>query len=213
MIFDMDGLMVDTEPLARAAWDAVLASYGRSVSDDLYRRMLGRRTSESARMVVADLGLDLPPDDLIGLKTDVFLSSIAGGAPPMPGLYPLLEAIEQRGLPWAVATSTPRPVAEHILGTLGVLSRLAALATGDEVTHGKPAPDIYLLAAARLGVVPGGCLALEDTPTGCQAAAAAGMCVVGVPGEWTDPAAFTCAFRLERSLVEVEAHLDQLLVR
>jgi HAD superfamily hydrolase (TIGR01509 family) len=211
IVFVMDGLMVDTEPLARAAWDEVLAPYGRAVSDDLYRRMLGRRTVESAGYVLDAFSLPLTADDLIARKTAVFLDSLNGGAPPMPGLFDLLGAIEARGLPWAVATSTPRPTAEIILGSLGVLDRLSALATGDEVAHGKPAPDIFLLAAGRLGVDPARCLALEDTPTGCTAAAAAGMRVIAVPGEWTDRAAFGCAFRVAGSLVDVARDLPDLL--
>jgi HAD superfamily hydrolase (TIGR01509 family) len=211
ILFDMDGLMVDTEPLARAAWDEVLAPYGYRVDDDLYRRMLGRRTRESAQHVLEAFALPLSADELIERKTAALLRRLNGGAPPMPGLFTLLDAVEARGLPWGVATSTPRPLAAHILGGLGVLGRLSALAAGDEVARGKPAPDIYLLAASRLGIAPGRCLALEDTPTGCAAAAAAGMRVVAVPGEWTDRAAFGCAFRVSPSLAEVAAGLDALL--
>jgi HAD superfamily hydrolase (TIGR01509 family) len=211
IIFDMDGLMVDTEPLARAAWDEVLAPYGHVVTDDLYRRMLGRRTVESARFVLEAFPLPLSADELIERKTAVMLGSLKGGAPPMPGLFDLLRAIESRGLPWAVATSTPRSTAEIILGSLGLLNRLSALATGNEVVHGKPAPDIYLLAAGRLGVEPARCLALEDTPTGCSAAAAAGIRVIAVPGEWTDRDAFGCATWVVGSLSEVASGLARYL--
>lgn len=213
IIFDMDGLMVDTEPLARAAWDAALAPFGHVVSDDLYTRMIGWRTLESAQMVLDDFpGLGLTRDEIIARKTAAFLQILERGVPVMPGLYDLLDAIERRDLPWGIATSTPRVLAENILGKLGVLSRLRALATGDEVIHGKPAPDLYLLAAARLGADPTRCLALEDTPIGCRAGAAAGLRVVAVPSEGNDPAAFTCAYRVLNSLVEVEAGLDGLLI-
>ncbi|MBP6788321.1 MAG: HAD-IA family hydrolase, partial [Candidatus Promineofilum sp.] len=126
-------------------------------------------------------------------------------------LFALLDEIEQRGLPWAVATSTPRAVAEIILGQLGVVGRYTALAAGDEVAHGKPAPDIFLLAAARLGVTPAACLALEDSAAGCAAAVAAGMRVVAVPTELTYGEPFAVAYRRYPSLVEVAAELDGLL--
>jgi len=213
----MDGLMVDTEPLARAAWERVVAPYGAKMTDDLYGRMLGRRTAESAQLVLDELRLPLPHAELVARKTDEFLASLAAGVPVMPGLWSLLDAVEARGLPWAVATSTPRPVAEIVLGKLSVAGRYAALAGGDEVVRGKPAPDIFLLAAARLGVAPLGCLALEDSAAGCAAAAAAGMRVVAVgegamrDGSGSVGASFACAHRRYPSLLEVAADLDTLL--
>jgi HAD superfamily hydrolase (TIGR01509 family) len=211
ILFDMDGLMVDTEPLARAAWERVVAPYGLNMTDELYGRMLGRRTHESAQLVLDALPLPLARDELVERKTALFLDSLAGGVPVMPGLWTLLDAIDARGLPWAVATSTPRAVAEIILTKLGVVGRYAALAAGDEVAHGKPAPDIFLLAAARLGVAPAACLALEDSAAGCAAAAAAGMRVVAVPTELTRDEPFAVAYRRYSSLAEVAAELDGLL--
>ncbi len=211
VLFDMDGLMVDTELLARAAWQRVVAPYGLTISDSVYERMLGRRTVESAQLVLDALPLPLSRDELVERKTAEFLLSLAGGVPAMPGLWELLERIEQSGLSWAVATSTPRPVAEIVLGKLGVVGRYMALACGDEVGHGKPAPDIFLLAAARLGVAPAACLALEDSAAGCAAAAAAGIRVVAVPTELTRHELFSCASARYPSLLHVAAHLDELL--
>ena len=212
VLFDMDGLMVDTEPLARAAWERVVAPYGATMTNDLYGRMLGRRTAESAQLVLDELRLPLPHDELVARKTDVFLDSLSAGVPVMPGLWALLSAVKARGLPWGVATSTPRSVAEVILGKLGVVGRYTALACGDEVARGKPAPDIFLLAAKRLGVAPVACLALEDSAAGCAAAAAAGMRVIAVgEGAMTDGAAFASAYRRYSSLVHVAADLDLLL--
>ena len=204
--------MVDTEPLARAAWEQVLAPYGHTMTDALYGRMLGRRTHESAQLVLDALLLPLLHDELVTRKTAVFLQSLNGGVPVMPGLFALLDEIERRGLPWAVATSTPRAVAEIILGKLGVVGHYGALAAGDEVAHGKPAPDIFLLAAARLGVAPAACLALEDSAAGCAAAVAAGVRVAAVgPAAMAGGALFATAYRCYPSLVDVAAELDRLL--
>jgi len=217
ILFDMDGLMVDTEPLARAAWERVLEPYGATMTDELYDRMLGRRTHESAQLVLDALPLPLARDELAARKTAVFLESLRGGVPVMPGLWSLFDAIDARGLPWGVATSTPRAVAEIILGKLGVAGRYAALACGDEVAHGKPAPDIFRLAAARLGVAPAACLALEDSAAGCAAAVAAGIRVAAVGATAATPVAangddpFARAYRRYPSLAEVAADLDELL--
>lgn len=212
VLFDMDGLMVDTETRSRAAWEQIAATYGRTVSDDLYGRMLGIRTSESAVLLRDALALPLDVDELIARKTAVFLADLdAHSVPVMPGLWALLDALAARRLPWAVATSTPRDVAAHILGRMGLAGRYGALAGGDEVARGKPSPELYLLAAARLGVDPAACLALEDTPIGCAAAAAAGARVLAVPTDMTRDAAFPCAYRVYPSLAEVVVDLDGLL--
>jgi pseudouridine 5'-phosphatase len=212
VLFDMDGLMVDTEPLARRSWERVAAAYGATMSDDLFQRMLGRRTVESARMVLDEIQLPLTLEELVERKTNEYLASLDGGVPAMPGLFALLDQLDARHIPWAVATSSPRSVAEIVLGKLGITERYHALAGGDEVAHGKPAPDIFLLAAERLGVSPEACLALEDTATGCVAAATAGARVIAVPTDLTRDEDFTCAHRRFRSLAEVAESLDELLV-
>ncbi|MFO7661666.1 MAG: HAD family phosphatase [Chloroflexota bacterium] len=211
VLFDMDGLMVDTEPLARRSWERVTADFGVTMSDELFNRMLGRRTVESAQMVLEELPIPLSPDELVERKTAEYLSSLDGSVPAMPGLWFLLDRLDRENIPWAVATSTPRAVAEIVLGKLGVDGRYQALACGDEVKHGKPAPDIFLLAAERLGVSPEACLALEDSATGCAAAATAGMRVIAVPAEFTAGGNFTCAYHVYPSLVEVAQDLSELL--
>jgi len=211
ILFDMDGLMVDTEPLARRSWEYVVTAYDAAMSDDLYGRMVGLRTSESARLVHAELALLLPVEELIARKTAAFLAALEEGVPVMPGLWTLLDRVEALGLRWAVATSTPRELAEIVLGKLGVAGRYGALAAGDEVAHGKPAPDLFLLAAERLGVAPAGCLALEDSGPGCAAAVAAGARVIVVPTEMTRHADFTGAYRRYASLADVATDLQTLL--
>lgn len=203
--------MVDTEPLARAAWERVVSPYGATIGDDLYGQMLGRRTAESAQLVLDALRLPVALEELVRRKTDEFLGSLEGGVPVMPGLWALLGRIEALGVPWGVATSTPRPVAQIILSKLGVAGRYRALACGDEVARGKPAPDIFLLAAARVGASPAACLALEDSAAGCTAAAAAGMRVAAVPTGLTRDEPFACAYRRYPSLVEVAVDLEALL--
>ncbi|MFO7540004.1 MAG: HAD family phosphatase [Chloroflexota bacterium] len=181
VIFDMDGLMVDTEPLSRQAWDMAIRPFGHSLDDTTYSRMVGLRGDESVQIVRQTFDLPLTAAALYEQKSAHYRRLRAEGIPVMPGLWSLLDAIEARHLPWAVATSSPRAQAEEVLGQLDLLSRCRAIVGGDEAPRGKPAPDIYLLAAERLNVAPNRCLALEDSLPGSQAAVAAGMSTVVVP--------------------------------
>jgi HAD superfamily hydrolase (TIGR01509 family) len=202
VIFDMDGLMVDTEPLSRRAWDEALRPFNLTLDDTTYQRMIGRRGDESVQIVLQTYDLPLTADALYRQKSAHYQQIRAQGVPVMAGLWPLLEAITMRQLPWAVATSSPRAHAEEILAQLNLSDQCRAIAAGDEVVRGKPAPDIYLLAAQRLGIAPERCLALEDSLPGSQAAVAAGMVTVVIPnGRF--PADFPHAHHVLPSLHEV----------
>ena len=211
IIFDMDGLMVDTEPLSRQAWDAVLDTFGYALSNEVYWQMIGRRSDESVQIAWSAYDLPLTAEELLRQKTALFEARLAQGIPLMPGLMPLQAEIARRQIPWAVATSSPRHHAEIILAQLALADSCRAIAGGDEVRQGKPAPDIYLLAAERLGIAPAHCLALEDSVPGSQAAVAAGMVTVAVPGGDRAAAEFAHAHYILPSLHEVLDHLDELL--
>ncbi|NLF63833.1 MAG: HAD family phosphatase [Chloroflexi bacterium] len=210
VIFDVDGLMVDSEPLSRQAWDEVLRDYDCSMDDLVYHRIVGQRTRDSARIVRDAYSLPLTADDLAAAKTARWEMIWRRGLPPMPGLMALHEELAARGVPWAVATSSPHLYAEAVLQQLGLAPTRGAVAAGDEVPHGKPAPDIYLLAAERLGIAPEQCLALEDSVPGARAAQAAGMCVVVVPNG-VPPERLEFADYVFRSLSDVAEQLDTLL--
>ena len=203
--------MVDTEPLARRAWDAVLGEYGYAMDDAVYTRMIGHRSDESGTMLLAAYPLPLSRDELVAEKTRRYRALFAHGVPVMPGLHELVTALAQRGIPWGVATSSPRIHAEIVLAQLGLTAVCQTIAAGDEVARGKPAPDIYLLAAQRMGVLPAQCVALEDSAPGCRAAIAAGMCGVAVPNGHTTQADFAFANFVMSSLHEVAARLHELI--
>jgi HAD superfamily hydrolase (TIGR01509 family) len=203
--------MVDSEPLARRAWEQVVASHGRELEDELYFQIIGRRLEDSSRLIQEGLDLPLTTAQLAQQKDAVWREIWRRGLPPMPGLMALHQQIRRRCLPWAVATSSRRHYAQGVLEQLGLREECGAIAAGDEVAQGKPAPDLYLLAAARLGVAPASCLALEDSAPGCRAAVAAGMRVAAVPGAHTSPAELSMAHYLFNSLAEVAANLEELL--
>lgn len=203
VVFDMDGLMLDSERVDRAAWQTVAARHGFEFSDQLHSTLIGRRAIETEAELRAHYG---PSFDYAAVRAEVralWREQIAsGGIPLKPGLLELLDHLDRAQIPKAVATSTARVSALAALGAL--IERLDVLVCGDEVARSKPAPDIYLSAAERLRVPAEVCLALEDSLAGVAAATAARMTVVMVP-DLVQPTAdvrFRC-----RSLHDVTAWL------
>jgi HAD superfamily hydrolase (TIGR01509 family) len=208
----MDGLMVDSEPLSRRAWDEYLRPYNQIISDDLQSRIIGLRGDQSSVLIREAFNLPKPADAILEERRLIYQQLRAQGVPVMPGLMELHAIIAARQIPWAVATSSPRDHAEEILAQLGLADAVGAIAAGNEVQHGKPAPDIYLLAAQRLGVPPQKCLALEDSGPGSRAAVAAGMLTVAIPNGETNSADFSHAHYVYTSLFDVIENLDRLLL-
>jgi HAD superfamily hydrolase (TIGR01509 family) len=211
IIFDIDGLMVDTEPLSRVAWDQVLEKYGRTMDDETYTGLIGFRIDETADYLIAAYELDTDAQSLIQKKRTAYDAILAEGVPVLPGLFDLLEVIEKRGIPWGVATSSPCAHAKNILTQLGLWERCASATGGDEVSKGKPDPEIYLLAAQRLGCLPARCLALEDSAPGCQSALSAGLLTIAVPNGDTDLAKLPTVNYINDSLLEVADRFEDLM--
>jgi HAD superfamily hydrolase (TIGR01509 family) len=211
IIFDMDGLLVDSEPLARRSWEKVIRPYDLTLDDETYSSMIGLRLEESSRLLQSRLSIPADPADLALQKETVLAQLGTEGIPPMPGLRHLMRELQVRQIPWAVATSNRRAFATQVLQQLGLLSVCKTLTTGEEVERGKPAPDIYLLAAERMDVAPERCLALEDSVPGAQAAKAAGMVTIAVPGPHEEAEAFDFADFVYDTLDGVAQELDRLL--
>ena len=180
VIFDMDGLMLDSERaiigcLAEAAREA-----GHDLPEVLWLSMVGH--SEAVCRHLLDEAVGEAQRDLILQRSHVLYDAVvAAGVPHRPGIIAMLDFLDARSIPRAVATSTRRPLALRKLEAAGLLSRFDAICTSSDVEHPKPAPDIYLLAATSLGVDPAHCLVLEDSPTGVRAALAAGMYPIQIP--------------------------------
>jgi len=198
--------MVDTEPLSQQAWTQVLHPLGATMTTEIHNRMIGKRLDASARFVCDEFGLTIGTEELMQRKKETMAALVGDGVPVMPGLIALHDEIARRDIRWGVATSSPRQHALGVLTQLGLLDACVAIAAGDEVAQGKPAPDIYLLAAERMGVKPAECLALEDSAPGCESASAAGMAVVAIPNEGTKTAVFSCADYKLDSLIAFTAH-------
>ena len=181
--FDLDGLMFNTEDVFNSSGRELLRRRGHEMTHELLSRMMGRRAPEAFAVMVEMLQLSESIEDLLAESRDIFYAMLETHLAPMPGLFELLDGIERCRIPKAVATSSHRAYLEDILGRFDLLKRFNVILTAEDVTHGKPHPEIYLAAADRLGVAPSEMLVLEDSEAGTCSAAAAGATVISVPHE------------------------------
>lgn len=212
IIFDLDGLMIDSEDLHFEAWLALLADHNATLTDDDYQTMIGMDGLVCARYVLDRTGVHSTPQQLLEHRWGIAIGLLQQGIEPAPGLIDLLAELEQRQLALAVASNSPLAYTRQALITIGLADRFSCVLTADQVAEGKPAPDVYRAAAACLGIAPERCLALEDSPIGMQAALAAGMHCIAVPNAAFDHAAdFDSADAVFASLPELSAKLDRVL--
>ena len=194
VIFDMDGLMFDTERIAQQAWQQAAREYGYEFPVETYAGIIGLTMPDVQEYVHQVFGSDFPFQEVYLLKqayVDIYITN--HGIPVKAGLRDLMDCVEKIPLPIALASSSTREVVLRNLHAAGLdRDRFAAIVAGDEITNGKPAPDIFLAASDRLSIPPSGCLVLEDSNIGIQAAHAAGMLPVMVP-DMKPPTAETAA--------------------
>ena len=180
VIFDMDGTLIDSESTYIAAMQDAARTLGLELPLDLCHAMVGVPSRECNLMLEEHYGAGFDLAVFRGHFSDSVQRQMADRIPLKPGVVELLDFLQAQGLPLAIATSAGRATAERNLGRAGLLDRFAALATRDDVELPKPAPDVYLEAARRLGVAPAHCAAFEDSSIGILAAHAAGMRAVMV---------------------------------
>jgi HAD superfamily hydrolase (TIGR01509 family) len=180
VIFDMDGLMLDSERAIIGCLAEAARELGHDLPEMLWLSMVGH--SEAVCRHLLDEAVGETQRDLILRRSHVLYDAVvAAGVPHRPGILAMLDFLQTRDIPRAVATSTRRPLALKKLEASSLLPRFDAICTSSDVEHPKPAPDVYLLAARSLGVDPTQCLVLEDSPTGVRAALAAGMYPIQIP--------------------------------
>lgn len=182
VLFDMDGLMFDTERLAQDAWLRAGREKGWPITQEVVSDIRGTNLAGSREIFRQRFGDAVDYDEARALRDGYVEARIReSGLPVKPGLYSLLRALRQKGIPAAVATSTSRETAYAYLELADVRQYFSALVFGDEVARSKPAPDIFLAAAEKLRTKPEHCMVLEDSPNGLRAARAAGCIPVMVP--------------------------------
>ena len=183
VVFDMDGLMFDSEPLYYELVDTVLKMYGKRMSPELSHAMMGRRRMEAIEVLRQWHQLTVSVDSLAAAADALYFSTVGDRLQPMPGLFSLLEYLKQHNIPRAVATSSARSYADHGLARWNLTDFFSFILAGEDVSEGKPDPEIYQLAARRFGIETEQMLVLEDSQTGLQAAKAARAICIAIPQE------------------------------
>ena len=179
MLWDLDGVLVDSRRHHFAAFRQLLREHGRELSEEEFAPLFGLRNDA----ILARLFGELTPEregSLAMRKESIFRALIAGRVEALPGAVELVGRIAGAGIVQAIVSSTPRANINLILRSLGLAHHFAAIVADEDVTEGKPDPQGFLLAAERLGVAPEGCVVIEDAPEGIEAGNAAGMRTIGV---------------------------------
>lgn len=205
VVFDLDGVLLDTEGFYTRVTQEIVGRYGKVYDWSIKGHMLGRPATDAARYLVHTLALPITPEDFL-IERDLLLAELFPESLPMPGARELTAALAARGVGQAVATSTTREGVVLKTGRHRDWFRLFdAIIAGDDprVGCGKPAPDIFLVAAEALGVAPAHCVVVEDAPAGIVAAHAAGMQVIAVRDPGMDPARLADAELVVGSLAEL----------
>lgn len=181
VIFDMDGLLFDTEALWQEGLLAAAAEAGRTIPEEVYNGSIGVRRSQCGPLFRSHFGEDFRFEDFHAEWRRHFWLAAENRPAMKPGVPELLDALDELGLPRAIATSSSRASVDRHLAAHGLTARFDAIVSRGDYENGKPAPDPFLKAAERLGVGPHFCLALEDSHIGVRSAAAAGMMTVMAP--------------------------------
>ncbi len=181
IIFDMDGVLINTEPLHYQVWKKTFHDRGLEIEYDCYKGCIGSTVGYLLDLIRDNYGVDFHGDErLIDQQRKNKAVMIRGtGVPKISGVPEMLDRVHQGGFLMAVASSSPQIYINEAMDELGVTKYFTALCSGENVEHPKPAPDVFLKAARELGLAPEECLVVEDSTNGCKAARAAGMVCVG----------------------------------
>jgi HAD superfamily hydrolase (TIGR01509 family) len=202
VVFDLDGLMFNTEELYQDVGGELLRRRGKVFTPELLDAMMGRPNRVALQIMIDWHTLADTVDVLIAETETVFVGILDTRLELMPGLADLLAALGRVGIPKAIATSSPRRFVTNVLSRFELEPQFAFVLTSEDVVEGKPHPEIYLTAARRLGVEPRAMLVLEDSQNGCRAAAAAGAITCAVPGGHSRQQDFSCATLVADTLAD-----------
>ena len=180
VIFDMDGVLADSEPVYFASINAVLARYGREIGEEQHSTVMALGPEESVAAILKLAELNLPVGEFMEIYGRDLLQRLPKLSEPLPGVVKTIEALAEHRTPIGLASSSEPAWIEAVLGGIGLTGTFDVVVSGSMAARPKPAPDIYLLAAERLGIAPEACIAIEDTPTGLTSANAAAMLTIQV---------------------------------
>jgi HAD superfamily hydrolase (TIGR01509 family) len=202
VVFDLDGLMFNTEELYQEVGSELLRRRGYKFTQELLDQMMGRPSHIALQIMIDTHTLKATVEELLAETDEIFPDILRTRLAPMPGLIELIDALEKNRIPKGIATSSRRSFVERVLDTFDYRKRFSPILTSEDITHGKPHPEVYLTAAERLNVAPDEMLVLEDSQNGCRAAVAAGAITVAVPGTHSRQHDFTGAALVAATLAD-----------
>jgi len=211
IIFDLDGLMVDSEPLSLKAWQKLLIAYGYRLDEEDYSQLIGVDEHSTINRLRQGRVLPLSDVEILDIHYRYWMEIASQDAQPVNGLFDLIEAIRTHGLKMGVASNSRSYYVSLVLKKIGLNSNFECVVTSDQVERGKPAPDIYEAVARCLEVSPIFCLAIEDSPVGLQSALNAGMRCVVVPNHSLIHEKYDGAFARFPTLGDLIKDLDNIL--
>ena len=208
LIFDMDGLMIDSERLYFDAQREIGRRFNRRVEDKLLWKLMGRKPLESLKLFVHELNLPLSPEEAKDLRDELMRERMMRDLKPMPGLYHILDSYYGKLL-LAVSTGAEQEFLDIALDKLGIRDKFYVLQSSDEIKRGKPDPEIFLVTCTKLGVDPGESIVLEDSENGVKAGKNAGSYVIAVPSDYTRTHDFSPADFIARDLFKAAQHIQE----
>jgi HAD superfamily hydrolase (TIGR01509 family) len=211
VIFDLDGLMVHSEQLSMKVWQRLLAEFGYSLDEEDFPELIGIDGDSTVDRLRQGRSFPLSNQEILDLHYRHWISLAMEEIQPIHGLLDLIEAFKARGLKMGVASNSRSDYVHAVLKTIGLNGYFKCVVTSDQVARGKPAPDVYEVAAERLGVKSEACLALEDSPSGLQSALNAGMRCVVIPNQDLLHESYDGAFAQFPSLEALLSDLDRVL--
>lgn len=213
VIFDLDGVLLDSEPIYLAATNAVLAREGKYLSPEANARYIGVRFPDMLAEIIPSMGLARDAAYYLSETRVEVLRSFGKPLAPPPGAQELIERLVGDGVPHAVGSSSGHAWVEQVLTNLGVRHHFEVIVGGDDVQHGKPSPDIFLRCAEQLSVLPERCAVIEDSANGVLAARRAGMTAIGLRTAATATLALEGCLAVVDSFHEAAGHLGIVLER
>ena len=210
LIFDMDGLMIDSERLYWQVEKDLARGYQKEVKEETLWKMMGRRPIEGLRIFVEDLELPISADEALALRDARMREKYRDESEAMPGLFQILDTFYGK-LKLAVCTGAQREFMEVVVDRLKIREKFEVLQASDEAKNGKPDPEIYLTTCAKLGFEPAHCIVLEDSSNGALAGKRAGCYTIGVPSEYSRGQDFSFVDFVASDLFAAEKHISGLL--
>ena len=212
VIFDMDGILIDTERISFNAFKEVLSGYNYKMDEQFYLTMIGRNTKSIKELMLKEYGNDFPFEEIYDKKVKIAVDTInRDGVIVKPGVHELIDYLNEKDYKIAVATSTRKERAHYLLEQIKIKNKVDYIICGDQVQNSKPDPEIFLKAAKGLNMSPEECIVIEDSDAGILAASRAGMKGINVPDmKKPDENMKKNAYKIFNNLIEVRDFFDKI---